>query len=189
MKEEEYDDADGNVTVQVVELSCDDIAKSNNWIGSNRPVYESDEASENEESEFKQDEDEHNFVPGFGTLKKPSKKVSARNDDVGNKTFDTDRNEQKSTSSKKFKEEFKSKRAMGQYLAKQAQSSLNQSKAFQMKNKLEKIRNKKKARIEKEKRIKLQNKREKHKKNSFKSKKPSKKFGKKGKTNRKSKAE
>lgn len=185
MKEEEYDDADGNVTVQIVELSSDDIAKSNNWIGSNRPVYDDvDEASENEESETEQDVDE-DFVPGFGT-KKPSKKVSSRKD-VGN---NTDLSEQKSINSKKFKEEFKSKRAMGQYLAKQAQSSLKQSKAFQTKNKLEKIRNKKKARIEKEKRIKLQNKREKHKKkNSVKSKKPTTKFGKRGKMNRKTKAE
>lgn len=186
MKEEEYDDADGNVTVQIVELSSDDIAKSNNWIGSNRPIYEDGNADEIEESESEQDEGE-DCVPGFGT-NKPSKKVSARNY-VGNKANDTDLNEQKSINSKKFKEEFKSKRAMGQYLAKQAQSSLKHSKAFQTKSKLEIIRNKKKARIEKEKRMKLQNKREKHKKNSVKSKKLSNKFVKKGKMDRKSKAE
>ncbi|XP_055321178.1 nucleolar protein 12, partial [Sitodiplosis mosellana] len=37
LKEEEYDTE--NVTVQIVELSTDEIAKSNNWIGANRPVY------------------------------------------------------------------------------------------------------------------------------------------------------
>lgn len=63
-----------------------------------------------------------------------------------------------------MKDDFKSKRAVGQFLAKKAQNSLRQSKAVQAQNKLEKLRNKKKARVEKDKRVKLQTKREKHKK-------------------------
>lgn len=92
-------------------------------------------------------------------------------------------------SKKKFKkipEDIKSKRALGQFFAKRATNSLKHSKAYQLKNRLERNKNKKKARIEKEKRIKLQNKREKHKKNSTKSSKEP-KTSKTNKMNKKSK--
>lgn len=180
MKEEEYDAED--VTVQIVELSPDDIAKSNNWIGSNKPIYEKDQASDVDEQSSEPEEE--GSVPGFGSVisSKSTKKMDIQDDNAN------DENGEDVKKKKKFKDDFKSKRAMGQYLAKQAQNSLKHSKAFQMKNKLEKIRNKKKARIEKEKRIKLQNKREKHKKNSTKPQKPS-KFNKKGKTKKNQKIE
>lgn len=88
----------------------------------------------------------------------------------------------------KIPDDIKSKRALGQIFAKRATNSLKNTTAFRMKDRLDRNRNKKKARIEKEKRIKLQNKREKHKKNSSKGpKKPVKpnKLSKKGKTHRK----
>lgn len=165
MKEEEYETED--VTVQIVELSPDDIAKSNNWIGRNKPIYEGDKNSDDdaESSNDEDDEGEVEQVPGFTvTSTKPSKKQNAEKKDTEN-AENIDENNEKPVKKKKIPQDFKSKRAMGQFFAKQAQNTLKHSKAFQTKNKLERIRNKKKARIEKEKRIKLQNKREKHKKN------------------------
>lgn len=170
LKEEEYDTE--NVTVQIVELSTDEIAKSNNWIGANRPVYEGEQSGEEEESSSEEEEEEQ--IPGFTvTSTKPSKKKKPTTE-VENSTEngDTEGTTDDSKPKKKFKkipEEIKSKRALGQYFAKRATNSLKHSKAYQMKNKLEGNKNRKKARVEKEKRIKLQNKREKHKKNSIKS--------------------
>lgn len=178
MKEEEYDTE--NVTVQIVELSTDEIAKSNNWIGANKPVYEGDRSS-GEENSSDEDDEEEEQIPGFTvtSLAKPSKKST--------KTTEDNENDNESKTEKKFKpipDEIKTKRALGQFFAKRATNSLKHSKAFQMKSKLERNKNRKKARIEKEKRIKLQNKREKHKKNTTKTQKKS-KVEKNGKTHRK----
>lgn len=169
LKEEEYDTE--NVTVQIVELSTDEIAKSNNWIGANRPVYEGDKSDDGDSGSDDEEEEEEEQIPGFTvTSTKPSKKKPIT--EVENTTEDgvaEDGTADDSKPKKKFKkipEEIKSKRALGQYFAKRATNSLKHSKAFQMKSKLESNRNRKKARVEKEKRIKLQNKREKHKKNT-----------------------
>lgn len=182
MKEEEYDTE--NVTVQIVELSTDEIAKSNNWIGANKPVYEGDRSS-GEENSSDEDDEEEEQIPGFTvtSLAKPSKKSTRNTEDNDNGGENVDESKAK----KKFKPipgEIKTKRALGQFFAKRATNSLKHSKAFQMKSKLERNKNRKKARIEKEKRIKLQNKREKHKKNTTKTQKKS-KVEKNGKTNRK----
>lgn len=166
MKEEEYDTE--NVTVQIVELSTDEIAKSNNWIGANRPVYEGDQSSE-EENESDDDQEEEQ-IPGFtvtSTKPKKSSKKSTAKDTANNDELEAE-NEENKTKKKKFKpipEEIKTKRALGQFFAKRATNTLKHSKAFQMKNRLEGNKNRKKARAEKDKKIKLQNKREKHKKN------------------------
>lgn len=166
LKEEEYDTE--NVTVQVIELSSDDIAKSNNWIGANKPVYEGAQSSDAESDSGVEEEEEQ--IPGFTvTSTKPSKKSTTEHTPVDNENDNEAETSQDGTVNKKFKklpENLKSKRALGQFLAKRATSSLKHSKAFQMKNKLERNKSKKKARFEKEKKIKLKNKREKHKKNS-----------------------
>lgn len=170
LKEEEYDTE--NVTVQIVELSTDAIAKSNNWIGANRPVYEGDKCDDEESGSDEEEEEEEEQIPGFTvTSTKPSKKKFTTAVEKTTENGDADGTVDENKPKKKFKkipEEIKSKRALGQYFAKRATNSLKHSKAFQMKNKLEGNRNRKKARVEKEKRIKLQNKREKHKKNSAK---------------------
>lgn len=168
LKEEEYDT--GNVTVQIVELSTDEIAKSNHWIGSNRPVYEGDQSSE-EESHSEEEEEEQ--IPGFTiTSTKPSKKTIKKKTSTGDTALDNEGSEKTGAETKpkkKFKpipEDIKSKRALGQFFSKRATNSLKHSKAFQMKNRLEGNKNRKKARAEKEKKIKQQNKRDKHKKNT-----------------------
>lgn len=184
MKEEEYDTE--NVTVQIVELSPDEIAKSNNWIGSNKPVYETNGSKkakpntntegiagdgEEEEEEDDDDEEVEEEVPGFTVTssKKPKKRApvaATADEDV------TDDDDEKDTKPKRKRknlpESFSSKREIGHVLAKNVQEKLRQSKAFRTKAKLERVRDRKKARIEKDKRMKLQNKRDKHKKNSAK---------------------
>lgn len=94
------------------------------------------------------------------TKKKPARRTLP----VEAVTENPDLVDEKQKKSMQIKDDFKSKRAVGQFLAKKAQNSLRQSKAVQTQNKLEKLRNKKKARMEKDKRVKLQTKREKHKK-------------------------
>lgn len=169
LREQEYETEE--VNVQIVELSTDELAKSNNWIGANKPIYSSDtqnsKKSIGHESDDEQDDDDDDeaeeAVPGFTvTSTKKVKRVEVQ-PDVEIKNPDCPDEEPKKSGQKPH-EEFKSKRAMGQFYAKKAQITLKQSKAYQTKDKLERIRNKKKARIEKDKRIKLQNKREKHKK-------------------------
>lgn len=194
LKEEEYDTE--NVTVQIVELSTDEIAKSNNWIGANKPVYEGEQSSGNEESSA-EDEEEEEEIPGFTVSStKSKKKITNKKEKSNNDETKPDVDESKPKKKfSKIPDDIKSKRALGQLFAKRATNSLKHSKAFQMKNRLEQNRSKKKARIEKEKRIKLQNKREKHKKNSSKGtklaktshkmSKTSNKMSKKGKTHKK----
>lgn len=183
MKETEYDTE--NVTVQIVELSPDDIAKSNNWIGSNKPVYETvgkskaksgkvsngnvvdgvheDAAEDGEGEEADNDDDEQEQVPGFAVTK-AKKRPKTTNDDEVDDENETSDNEKPKRRRKNLPESFSSKREIGQVLAKNVQNKLRQSKAFRTKAKLEKVRSKKKARIEKEKKLKVQKKREKFKK-------------------------
>lgn len=181
LKEEEYDTE--NVTVQIVELSTDEIAKSNNWIGANKPVYEGENSSDNETDS---EEDVEEEIPGFTVTSTKPKKSKIQENPPDND--DTEKAADNGKAKKKFKkipEEIKSKRALGQFFAKSATNTLKHSKAFQMKNRLERNKNKKKARIEKEKRVKLQNKREKHKKKSTKSSKQTSKQEKRGKNHKK----
>lgn len=195
LKEQEYETED--VIVQIVELSTDELAKSNNWIGANRPVYTDDSThksnrngrdndSDGDDSDGSQDEgSDEEEVPGFtvtSTRKVVRKQIkpTAKTEDEAESIVNPDVPEEKKKQprTKKLPEDLKSKRALGQYFAKKEMNTLQHSKAFQTKNKLERIRNKKKARIEKDKRIKLQNKREKHKKKPTKSAKVDKKFNK-----------
>lgn len=177
MKEEEYETED--VSVQIVELSTDELAKSNHWIGANRPIYSNennDDAAKEKHNSDDEKQLEDNEVPGFG-LKPIKKKNEWKVSEAPIEAINPDAPETQKPTNEKTRTDFKSKRAMGQFLAKKTQSSLKHSKAIQTKNKLERTRNKKKARIEREKRIKLQTKREKHSKKPIKTKK-NKKFSK-----------
>lgn len=185
LKEEEYDTE--NVTVQIVELSPEEIARSNNWIGANRPLYnESEKAASDDDGSEQEDEndDEETAVPGFSltTSKKPKKTIVTENGE--SEAQDDTQTKRKKKRISNLPDDLTSKRAVGQFLAKKTQNTLRHTKAFRTKDKLEKIRNKKKARIEKEKRIKLQNKRDKHKKNPTKTP-PTNKFSRKSKARRK----
>lgn len=105
---EEYEDDD--VTVKVVELNANNIAKKNNWIGINQPKYENNSSNSNSE-----EEDDKNEIPGM-ELKapKPKKKVV----------------EKKFNNEKEFKKQLK----------KQATKNIKKSKVFQRKNKLEQLK-------------------------------------------------
>lgn len=184
LKEEEYDTE--NVTVQIVELSPDEIAKSNNWIGSNKPVYEgkakndSKKSNENrndggtngedEEEEEEEEAEKEEEVPGFtvtSTKKGKKRTVSTQGDAGADNDADAEDTKPK-RKRKNLPESFSSKREIGQVLAKNVQNKLRQSKVFRTKAKLERVHNMKKARIIKDKKTKLKNKRDKHKKNSTK---------------------
>lgn len=187
LKEEEYDTE--NVTVQIVELSTDEIAKSNNWIGANKPIYEGEKDSENEESSAEDDDDdeEEEEIPGFTVSStKPKKKKPVMEEqpdhDETEKSVEEPKRKKKFT---KIPENIKSKRALAHVFAKRATNSLKNTKAFRMKDRLDQNRSKKKARVEKEKRIKLKNKREKHLKNTSRGQHKLAKMSKKAKNHRK----
>ncbi|XP_025209107.1 nucleolar protein 12 [Melanaphis sacchari] len=99
-----------NHTVQICDLSTDEIAKSNNWIGSNQVIYEDDKESDNEEVIDKTNEDVPENVPGmnFNSIKEIKKAIK-----------------------------------------KQAAQTVQNSKIFKMKNKIERIKDKKKAKRKK----------------------------------------
>lgn len=99
-----------NHTVQICDLSTDEIAKSNNWIGSNQVIYEDDKESEDEENIDKTNEDVAESVPGmsFSSIKEIKKAIK-----------------------------------------KQASQTVQNSKIFKMKNKIERIKDKKKAKRKK----------------------------------------
>ncbi|XP_060867657.1 nucleolar protein 12 [Metopolophium dirhodum] len=100
-----------NHTVQICDLSTDEIAKSNNWIGSNQVIYEDDKEKKNEEDIDKtNEEDGAENVPGmsFSSIKEIKKAIK-----------------------------------------KQASQTVQNSKIFKMKNKIEQIKDKKKAKRKK----------------------------------------
>ncbi|KAF2905199.1 hypothetical protein ILUMI_00976 [Ignelater luminosus] len=131
---EEYDDED--VNVKVVELSTNEIAKQNHWIGTNQPSYESDHNESTSENEDDVTEDE---VPGM-ELKLKSKKADSDEEEIDKP------------------KELKSKAEIKKLLKKQATKNVQKSKAFQMKNKIEKQKQKKKALQKRKIRMKIQNK-------------------------------
>ncbi|XP_019870994.2 nucleolar protein 12 [Aethina tumida] len=125
---EEYEDDD--MTVSVVELSTNDIAKKNNWIGANQPKYES---SDDEQEEENEDEDKEE-IPGMELKSKSKQKL------------------------KVVKEKFESQLQIKRTLKKQATKNVQKSKVFQMKNKLERQKQKKKSMQMKKQRMKIREK-------------------------------
>lgn len=148
--EEEFETEE--VSVKIVELSTTELAKSNNWIGQNRPKYsddEQDENSGNDEPALPIEE-----VPGMGLVVKPTGKQRKP------KPTEDESTESKPNATADIlkSKNIKSKRDLGKVVQKDALRTLKNSKAFQMKQKLDKLADRKKARKEREKRIKVQNK-------------------------------
>lgn len=191
MKEEEYDAED--VTVQIVELSTDELAKINHWIGPNKPVYSqnghsddanqaTDEDDDNNIAGDDDDDDEGEAVPGFTVTNiKERRKGIKREKNEGPAECDEDNDEDTKKKIKKIrnlKTEFKTKRGMGQFMAKKTQNTLKHSKAFRTKAHLDRVKSKKKSRIERQKKEKLLKKKGKFNKDTSKPQK-NKKFGRK----------
>lgn len=152
LNEEEFETEEVQVTI--TELSTSELAKSNNWIGQNRPKYSDDEEEAVEESEAEEEAEE---VPGMGlyvvpkkTPKKTTKKTEENNEE---ETEDAKKSEWPLS-----KKNIKSKRELGVVASKDALQTLKNSKAFQQKQRLDMLKDRKKARRLKENRIKLQEK-------------------------------
>lgn len=145
------------VSVKIVELSTSELAKSNNWIGPNRLKCSDDE---NEVSDGNRSDDEpEEAVPGMGLVETKEKARKA----VGIKKDEAIAPIVNAAAAAKAKEilqskKIKSKRDLGKVVQKDAMRTLKNSKAFQMKEKLNKLKDRKKARMEREKRIKIQTK-------------------------------
>lgn len=144
--EEEYETED--VSVKIVEISTTELAKSNNWIGENRPRYSDDDEEEVDDSPTIIDKCDG--VPGMDLV------------------F-ADKSKSKSKTKNKVKEEteeatdvdhklFKSKKDLTRTVQKDSVKALKNSKAFQIKRKLDQLKDRKKARLEREKRKKIHNK-------------------------------
>ncbi|XP_072397511.1 nucleolar protein 12 [Diabrotica undecimpunctata] len=128
---EKYEDDD--VTVKVLELSTNDIANQNNWIGANQPRYtESDDDVNESEDETKSD----NEIPGMELKSKPV--LSKKKQQVVKK--------------------FESEKDVRKMLKKQATKNVKKSKVFQMKNKMERQKQKKKSMQLKKERLKVREK-------------------------------
>lgn len=110
----EYEEDD--VTVKVVELSTNEIAKQSNWIGANQPKYESDQ----EEEESEQEEPEE--IPGMELNAKTPKAIKV---------------------TKPNPKQFHSEKQVKKELKKQATKNVQKSKVFQKKNKMEQRKQKK----------------------------------------------
>lgn len=153
LNEEEFETED--VSVTITELSTSDLAKTNHWIGQNRPKYSDDEEEDAEATDSEPEPEE--AVPGMGlyvaapkkTIKKPSKKIVAD----GEEEVAEDATKPEWPLSKK---NIKSKRELGVVVAKDALQTLKNSKAFQQKQRLDMLQDRKKARRLKTNRIKVQ---------------------------------
>lgn len=153
LNEEEFETEEVQVTI--TELSTSELAKNNNWIGQNRPKYSDDE--EDEAVEESESEEEAEEVPGMGLSvvpKKAPKKQTKKTEenDVGTEEADVKSEWPLS------KKNIKSKRELGVVVSKDALQTLKNSKAFQQKQRLDMLKDRKKARRLKENRIKLQEK-------------------------------
>lgn len=125
----EYENDD--VTVKVVELSTNDIAEKTNWIGQNKPKEETSE--EEEEPESSEDE-----IPGMGLKERRVKEVPLSEGEG------EDGEERESDEEEDGKEKvFTSKKDINKFVKHEALKKIQNSKAFQAKNKMEKIKNKK----------------------------------------------
>lgn len=161
--EEEFETEE--VTVKIVELSTIELAKANNWIGPNRLRCSDDEKDDSDADQSADDAAEPaEAVPGMGLLSDATKKKQPKKTSNKNGTGDGDGGGGVSAgAASKAKEilqskKIKSKRDLGIVVAKDAMRTLKNSKAFQMKEKLMKLKDRKKARMEREKRIKIQTK-------------------------------
>lgn len=134
---EEYQDQD--VSIKVVELSANEMAKKNHWIGANAPIeQQSDEENSSDCNE------EYEEVPG---MELKLHKESHNKKQKEQMTFDSEKDIKKT-------------------LKKQATKNVQKSKVFQLKNKLEQKKQRKKSMKIKKQKIKLQEKKGKKKKSN-----------------------
>lgn len=156
LNEEEFETEEVQVTI--TELSTSELAKSNNWIGQNRPKYSDDEEEAVDESESDEEPEE---VPGMGLLSAVPKKAPKK----AAKPSEANEEDEAAAEASEGKPEWplskkniKSKRELGVVVSKDALQTLKNSKAFQQKQRLDMLKDRKKARRLKENRIKLQEK-------------------------------
>ncbi|KAK9888349.1 hypothetical protein WA026_000604 [Henosepilachna vigintioctopunctata] len=117
--EEEYEDE--NSTVKIVELSTNEIAKQNNWIGANAPIYASDV-----------DDDDDETVTEKPIESMPGMELNNKKTSLGNKIVTE-------------KQKFNSEKDIKKKVKKIATKTVQKSKIFQMKNKIERQKQKKKS--------------------------------------------
>lgn len=126
------------------------MAKSNNWIGLNRPIYSDDEKHDESETEAVPNSAEE--IPGMGLTSK--KELSTKKSAKTNIQKDVKGKDKIEEDPAKLGNIIKPKKEV----SKDALRTLKNSKAFQIKQKLDQLKDRKKARIEREKRIKVQTK-------------------------------
>lgn len=130
-EEEEYED--DQVNVKIVELSTTDLARENNWIGANRGKIQESSAEEEEAD----DDEPEEAVPGMSIEAPKEKKVAKK----------------KTTQGDKARSEIKSKKELTRMVADRTSKMIKQSKAFKMKSRLDMMKDRRKARSEKRKKI------------------------------------
>ncbi|CAG9861467.1 unnamed protein product [Phyllotreta striolata] len=114
---EKYEDE--KVTVKVVELSKNEIAKQNNWLGENQTTYENEDAQEESEEE----EDSSNELPGMELKPKRIEKPKVEKEVVN----------------------FSSGKEIKRALKKQATKTVKKSKVFNKMNEMERRKQRKKS--------------------------------------------
>lgn len=132
-KEEEYEDDE--VKVKIVELSTSELARDNNWIGENRGKLQ---MSSSEDEASSEDELPEEAVPGMSlTAGKEPKTAKSSTSKATDKKLD----------------EIKTKKDLTRVVRDQTSKMIKQTKAFKMKNRLDMMKSRKKARGEKRKKI------------------------------------
>ncbi|XP_034248894.1 nucleolar protein 12 [Thrips palmi] len=121
----------GTHSVEIVELSSQALAKENNWIGANNSSYAVKEEPSKEENDGAESEVE--LVPGMGLKRKVKKKIKQES-----KSEDEEEEEDKGPV-------FNSAKELKKVIKKEATRSVKKSKVYQMKNKLDKIKSRKKS--------------------------------------------
>ncbi|KAK3929319.1 Nucleolar protein 12 [Frankliniella fusca] len=123
--EEEHDL--GTHSVEIKELSTNELAEQNNWIGANQMKYDvKEEASEDEDDKGNEsDQSDSQLIPGMGLKANDKKTISVS----------------KETKSS----ELKSAKDIKRVIKLQATKQVKKSKVYQLKNKIEKMKQKKKS--------------------------------------------
>lgn len=128
--QEEYEDDE--VTVKVVELSADKLSARNTFIGPNLSTYAAKD--EEEENADEEEESEKEELPGMELKRKKKIKEGVK------------------------QEEFKTQKDVKRLLKKKATKNVQKSKVFQLKNKIESRKQRKKSLQQKKQRQSFQNK-------------------------------
>lgn len=144
--EEEFETED--VKVKIVEVSTSELAKSNYWIGENRPKYSDDEEDKADEVDETSLIEQNDGIPGMDLTIAPksSKKPKPKEFEEDEKPSAID------------KQSFKSKKNLTGTVHNKSVKALKSSKAFQQKRKLDQLKDRKKSRMEREKRKKIHDK-------------------------------